>query len=47
MHKPAVMVPVQRERGKEEGTKGRGERGRTGVGEGGEIGGVLGLRTGL
>lgn len=45
MHKPTVMVPVQREIGKEEGTKGREERGCTGGG--GEIGGVLGLRIGL
>lgn len=43
MQKPTVMVPVQRERGKEEGTKGRRERKE----KGGEIGGVLGLRIGL
>lgn len=40
VQKPAVMVPVQRERGKEEGTGKKQEKG-------GEIGGVLGLRIGL
>lgn len=39
VQKPTVMVPVQRERGKE----GRRERKE----KGGEIGGVLGLRIGL
>lgn len=43
MQKPTVMVPMQRERGREEGTKGRRERKK----KGGEIGGVLGLRIGL
>lgn len=43
VQKSTVMVPEQRERGKEEGTKGRRERKERGR----EIGGVLGLRIGL
>lgn len=40
MQKPAVMVPVQRERGEGGRGKGKGRRKE----RGGEIGGVLGLR---